>query len=71
MGRGGSWAGALCSTLSSFVPLLALIITPSFASRVAAFGASCVISRSLCGHTPDTGGVFLETPLSSVVIRGA
>ena len=61
----------LCSTLSSFMPRLALSITSSFASRVAAFGASCVISRSLCGHTPDSGGVFLATPLSSVVICGA
>ena len=71
MVRGGSWAGALCSTLSSFVSLLALIITPSSASRFTAFGASCVISRSLCDHTPATGGVFLATPMSSVVIRGA
>ena len=63
LSRCGSWAGALYSTLSSFLPLLALIITSLFASRVAAFGAICVITRSLCGHTPDTGGVFLATPL--------
>ena len=50
------------------MPRLALIITSPFASRVAAFGASCDILRSLCGHTPDTGAVFLATSLPSVVI---